>query len=226
MYLKICPFLSGSLWISVYISYTYSIDSYVFLMVLRAWLCLLQHFLQVSLVVLYIFFWLVLGMRPPFPLSIARTMFPVCFICFIMFCVSFLFIVCYGLFGQVQLSPSVCFVRTSLWLCVLLLFQDSEAYGGTISPLSHFSMQEMRAANLPSRPAYLCVISWFSSQCFDSQCQDGNCQAAFSEVRRTGQEEANWEARSSKSVTLSDHLLRTLDKGSFQSCATSRRRYR
>ena len=42
-----------------------------------------------------------------------------------------------------------------------IFFYEPEVPCGTLLPLPHFSIWELRVVNRPPRPAYLCVISCF-----------------------------------------------------------------
>lgn len=138
-------------------------------------------------------------MLPQFPLSFPRTM------------LSF-FIVHYGLFGQVQLSPSVCFVSYCFGIC-LLFFCDPEAHCGTISPLSLTFLCGNSELYSSFQPVSLvCNITVFT-HCFAGWCQEGNCQATCRQGKRAGNYAAGPGGQTSETLTLLGHL-RTSRQGS------------
>lgn len=92
-------------------------------------------------------------MPPPFP---PRVM------CFVLLCFGFfaLFIVCYGLFGNVQLSPSVCSVSYCFGVCCCYFLWPwcTQCYHLTTLSLFHVRTE---SNNLPPRPAYLVCNMFF-----------------------------------------------------------------
>lgn len=160
-------------------------------------------------------------MPPPFP---PRVM------CFVLLCFGFfaLFIVCYGLFGNVQLSPSVCSVSYCFGVCCCYFLWPWCTQCYHLTTLSLFHVRTERN-NLPPRPAYLVcnimVFIWVFCHLVLERKLSSNLQENEEEQATR---KLTWKQGPPKvwPFPIISSSSGNLTKAAFQSCATSTRRCR